>query len=736
MRRLFVALGILFLVCPDTLALTLHEAMNEVISTHPEILEKEKDYNFLRNEVMKSRSMYQPTLDIEAKAGWEIIKNPSTRLQNKQSDINSTRVVLRQELFDSHGTSSLVGKSTAELEAAKFNYLEQVNKKVFETSEIYLNLLKNVRLVSLAEENIEIHEKILKSIDEKVKAKMGSQSEYNRVAGRLAMANSKFVFYNNSLKESIYFLHKLIGRFVKVDSLTKPKFDDNLLPSNLEKAAKKQSAVHPLLKSAEQEFTAKEHEYKLAKADNLPKFELEVSNDINRNMAGINGREKDFQALFKVSYNLFDGGYNRYDRKAKVSKVHSQQEIIKALRRTLINDLQLSWTGYQMLKKQITALKKNSFYLKKTLKSYKEEYTLGKRRLINLLDAENEFYNSKVLLIDTQFKLLLQKYKLLNVIGDIYQALKLDLQLDGYDTAKNLTTGNDTYPLDPDFDYDLDKVFDRKDICPGSLPGSEVLTHGCDKASSSDFVNVSLEEDDKAALPRDLIKSKKDLVRNRITKDKVTILDYISFIPGKAELSRASKQLLRTVLSQLKVVSMGSIVEIKVGTNEMKDEIENISLSVQRGYLWKKNFVLNGIDAEAINIHPLKNSKKANIIHLFVTDDPENADLDYNVIEDPKVYFKEKEVALTDLSKRELKKIAKRLKNMMKDQIDVLVFTKEYKRDVDNDRLSQNRAEFIKQYLKDKGVKSRVITAFGMGRYHQSLVGGSDKSNFVEFVIR
>jgi len=732
MKKRLSIVATLVLLNINASALNLKEAVDEVIRTNPEVIEKAKQYNSVRSKFEQSYSGYYPTLDIEGEIGYEDISNSSTNFEKKGSHINSARVVLKENLFNGFATDNLVEKSKAQLSSAKYNYLHYLNNKSYETIENYIAILKNDAIISLSLENIKTHEKILSDIKEKIDNNVGKISEYDRVAGRLAMANTQYIIKQNSLKEAIYKFHKLLGRFIKIQDLTKPVFDEKLLPLDLGETLKTQLNFHPQLLSSKADVDAKKYDYEISKKEFYPVIDAEVSKSISHNMSGINGKEGDFKAVIKLRYNLYNGEYDMDEKQKRISDIHVENEIKNRVKRTLLNDMQLSWSGYQVIEKQIPALRKNKFFMKKMLKAYKEEYKLGKRKLINILDAENEFYNAKVQLVDAEFNLLLQKFKILKAQGTLY----IDMQI-----MATLDEKNDELSLNKDVDNDA--ILDKTDICTNSLADIEVAKSGCDKKSSADYINIQLKELKSKKIKKNFIKTNDELLQNKIDKDKITVLDYLTYEKGSIELSKKSKKMMRMILTQLKKVSPNTIIEIKVNSHERKSKSENIILSTQRGYALKKNFLMNGVESNAINIFTMNKQAKdklVNNLELLVTDDLDITNLNYDKIDDAGIYFDKKSMKLTNQAKLKLKKYASKFKNMSKVQLDVITYAKEYISSLKNDKISQKRAELIKEFLVKNGVKDAVITPFGMGKYHQDLLFDIDsqtrRDNLVEFIIK
>lgn len=60
-------------------------------------------------------------------------------------------------------------------------------------------------------------------------------------------------------------------------------------------------------------------------------------------------------------------------------------------------------------------------------RAYKQQYTIGKRSLLDLLDIVNEELSSRLEYLDTQFEEYIARYRVLNATGELLQALHIPL---------------------------------------------------------------------------------------------------------------------------------------------------------------------------------------------------------------------------------------------------------------------------------------------------------------------
>ncbi|MFY4754504.1 TolC family protein, partial [Aliarcobacter butzleri] len=73
---------------------------------------------------------------------------------------------------------------------------------------------------------------------------------------------------------------------------------------------------------------------------------------------------------------------------------NKEVELQRNLKRQTIESLELSWSAYEMLGKQLVELYKYYQYSEDTLESYSSEYEMGRRSLLDLISAQNDLVNS------------------------------------------------------------------------------------------------------------------------------------------------------------------------------------------------------------------------------------------------------------------------------------------------------------------------------------------------------
>ncbi|MCJ8345126.1 TolC family protein [bacterium] len=721
MKKLILA-GLLVLSPAN--AIDMQDSLQEIIKTHPSVIESEKEYQASRLELQQSEQGFRPTFDFEAEAGYEYDKNSTTRFIEDEFAVKGAKFILRQQLFNSHGTHFDIKKSKAKAKSSFQSYLDKTNQITFESITAYLNILKTYSILSLAKENVDIHRKILKNVKIRLEQGIGKKSELERVAGRLAASQGKYILRNNNYKESIYIFHKYLGRYVNGEDLSVPSFKDELLPATLEDALKSLTTNHPVLKMGALNVETKYFEYKKFRHKFTPKIDLEVSEGWRQGFSGVIGEEKNFQAIIKFKYNIYNKGNDIDESSRMVSLIHKEDEVVKRLKRSLLNDLQLTWSGYRMLFSQMQAIRKNRFFMQKVLKSYKEEFNLGKRKLINILDAENEFQGAKALLEKTKYDLMIAKFRILYTMGTIQRDLQLSTNLLKVKATqpdiKNYPAS--VLPLKEDFDFD--KIFEKFDLCVNTKKGAEIYQSGCDKIKTSQYLFEPLVAPKKIT-PANKVHNRDELSVKRLKADVATRMEFISFEQHSVELSNKSKHVMRVLVTQLKKLALEGLVELAVYTDEYDSPEKNYTLALQRAYSLKRMLIKNNLEEDVIRVYPFLDASDTsglkNFVEVKVVKDMSNAQKAYEKLNTTGIHFIKNGSNLNKASRIELKKLIARLKTKGKVNVDIVSYSNDKRGNQANITLSKTRAKVIKALLEVKGLKVDKIVPVGWGPWDNSL---------------
>ncbi|WP_288229904.1 TolC family protein, partial [uncultured Desulfovibrio sp.] len=89
-------------------------------------------------------------------------------------------------------------------------------------------------------------------------------------------------------------------------------------------------------------------------------------------------------------------------------------------------DIESTWTNYQAAQEQYKHYSKAIEYNKYTRTAYLEQFQIGKRSLLDVLDTENELYNSSTQAETARGNILVGAYRLCALTGDLLPQMSIN----------------------------------------------------------------------------------------------------------------------------------------------------------------------------------------------------------------------------------------------------------------------------------------------------------------------
>lgn len=200
---------------------------------------------------------------------------------------------------------------------------------------------------------------------------------------------------------------------------------------------------------------------------------------MNKNLSGVEGTDDRFRAMAYLNYNFFNGFSDEANLKKSISQLHQEVQTKNQLKRGVIEGLSLSWAAYEKLADQLEHLKNYESYSLKTLTLYSKEYDLGRRSLLDLLSAQNDFIGADAQIITTEYNLLFAKYRILDAMGTLVLTVLGDVAPIYSNVGLNGKKPQNRDSLPISYDRDKDLIVDSKDICDNSLLKDMKNIYGC-----------------------------------------------------------------------------------------------------------------------------------------------------------------------------------------------------------------------------------------------------------------
>ena len=418
-----------FLMSPAVHAVTLVQATEQAVTTNPEILEQLNQKLSRDAEIRQAESGYYPSIDVIAGYGTETSDNNATRLtkfgHSRSMNRQEAQLVLRQMLFDGFETSSETARQGYRSESANYQLINLSQEITIDAITAFINVLITQKLVKYAQDNVSIHEKIHDQVE--LRASMGAdnQGSLSQIKGRLNLAYSNLEAEKNNLQDALTEYEKVIGTMPS-DALEEAAFDLDF-PVDFKNTLAKAIQNHPAIKAAESDISAVKMQQRTSKSNFYPDLELELGSEWADNQNGIRGHDNGHYAMLNVRYNLFQGGAD----KARISKdaylIQEAQRRLDVTRRKVVKAVEISWNAFKSSNRRSGFLQKYVDATIKTRDAYKQQFRIGERTLLDLLNTENEIFSAQSENIKNQYEYILAKYRVIDSMGILLRELQLSV---------------------------------------------------------------------------------------------------------------------------------------------------------------------------------------------------------------------------------------------------------------------------------------------------------------------
>ncbi len=486
--------SLLFITLPLSCAVsafTLEHGMKEVLVTHPVVQERLKNYRATVQDLRISESGYYPKLDLISEIGYESRDARITNFIQEDYRFYENSLVLSQNLFNGFSTSNQVDFQQQRILAAANNYIEKVNDTAFNLVNQYLQVLRNRELMATAQDNVKVHEDLYSKVNELYKSGQTSLSEVKKINSSLSSAQSDLVVQHNNLMDASFNLRRVLGRRVESDSLVAPQFEPSL-PANLEEATSFAITNNPAILTSNHNVEASQLLRKERENNYYPHVDLQVSKGYDRIYNdNFGGRDNDLRASVMLSWNLYNGGADSAEVQKQVSKINQEYELKRELKRQVIEGLELSWSAYTMVDKQLKHLFDYRNYSENTLSLYQEEYNFGRRTLLDLLAAQRDFNSAQAEIITAKYSRLFARYRIMDAMGTMVISVLGDS--DAYRARVGLDDKKPELSIDKlplSYDGDKDRIVDSADICDNSQVKNNIQAYGCvDNSAQNNYIH-------------------------------------------------------------------------------------------------------------------------------------------------------------------------------------------------------------------------------------------------------
>ena len=416
--------GAVLLCATPAMAIELREAVQAALNTNPEIRQAISNKEATRAERKQAQGLYYPRVSVETSAGIRALRNPSRRrigLADNTLYPLEAGLTIDQLLFDMGGREAEIRRQAARTDAAAARVEERSEFVALNVARAYIDYLLQQRLVAIATDNSTFHEKLAGDLREGVSKGSISIADQQQAEERLQSARARITEAREDLDTAAIEFQTLTG--VPIDSVTMPPDLSQFVPATLAEAEDIARRNNPRVAESVADLAGTREQIKAARAELGPRFNLEGRGRVGTDIDGFEGKTTDLLGRVVMRWTLFNGGTNINNVREQQARADEAQGRVFQQSRRAADDARAAWSRLTNQARLSTELETQGKVSDDLLLSYREQFNVGRRSLLDVLDAQNTRYNVQAQVETAQLAKLYAQYRVLASINRLIEAL-------------------------------------------------------------------------------------------------------------------------------------------------------------------------------------------------------------------------------------------------------------------------------------------------------------------------
>lgn len=430
------------------------QTIQQTLVSNPEINTAWANFRAAGSDRDAAWGGYLPSIDVSAGAG--MADREGDGRGSYSSDF--AELTLTQMVFDGFATKNDVERLDRARMIAYFELLSASEEISLEAYRAYLDVQRYRELVRLAQDNFREHQRVYGQIEERARSGAGRGVDLEQISGRLALAESNLLSEASNLHDVTARYQRIVGQLPPQTMSPAPALGSQL-PTDVDSAIRMAFEGNPDFHAAIQNVAVQRAEQGAARAAFMPRVDIQGRTGTNNQNDGVAERRDEHSIQLVASMNLYRGGSDRAAFDAATTRIEAAENQRETACTNVRQTTQIAYNDTQRLREQLNYLNQHRLSIDRVRGAYQQQFDIGQRTLLDVLDSENEYFEASRAFANAQFDLNLAEASALAAMGQLMQSL--EVARDDIPTLASL--GYEDMQLDPSM------------LCPAEGPSGFTL---------------------------------------------------------------------------------------------------------------------------------------------------------------------------------------------------------------------------------------------------------------------
>ena len=431
-------------------------------TAHAESLFEALAYTYETNPTLEASRAYLRSVDErvgQAKAGWrpnlsavgnaaytdQRYKNyPGVDDFDYDNDMYDAGLSLTQPIFSGFKTVSGVNYAETIVKQERENLKSTEQAVLLNSAVAYVDVITQRAVLELQKNQEQVLARHLKSYQKRFEVGDLTKTDVAQSEARLEGAKTNRIVAEGDLETANAAYVSMVGR--KPPEKTRVNDLDKFLPKTLSECLDIMRTNNPSLKAAEFADEASQYNITLQRGDLLPELNVNAGAGYQWGQPLPQLDDKYDGHYWQIGANLtvplYQGG-GEYAKVREAKQLANQARInLEQVKRDLVKSTTQAWEQYRSTKSSIESIEAQIKASKMALDGVIREADVGSRTVLDVLDAEQEYLNNRVQLVQAERNMTVAALNLLSAMGHMTAgSLKLNVaQYNPQDYYENVSS--------------------------------------------------------------------------------------------------------------------------------------------------------------------------------------------------------------------------------------------------------------------------------------------------------
>ncbi len=399
------------------------QAVTQAVLTSPRVNADWYNFEATREAQNVARGGYYPSVDLNADIGREERDTPLIDTGRYTRD--AARFSITQMLFDGFQTREEVSR-LGYAKLSRYYDLQRSSQEVaLEAAEAFLDVVRYQKLVTFAEQNYVVHRQLYDKIAERTGGGVSQGVDLEQAESRIALAESNLLTEATNLHDVQVRFQRIVGD-LPADDLQMPSVPTSMIPELRSSALNLAYEQSPEINAAIENLRSTQSALNATNAPMMPRIDLRYRNEVEHDTDGFDGRFDEEAIELVLSYNLFRGGSDSARKREYYNRYNAAIEERKQACLNVRQNVMIAFNDARVLQDQVVFLDRSQLAQGKTRRAYNDQFDLGRRTLLDLLDSQNEYFDTQRAYISARADLMISQASTLSNMGLLLAAMDVD----------------------------------------------------------------------------------------------------------------------------------------------------------------------------------------------------------------------------------------------------------------------------------------------------------------------